>query len=232
MGSSFRNVLERTIPGDFCGDFVSACTTFLVVVDTTCLRFTPIFSFDFDISVCFLEAVGVAGLRVAALFTGLRGVSFLTTGSLLADLEDALLRKFDGAEIGRGCVRLCGCCFGLDGLLCLGGALFAALAAVGIVRVLIRRVAEGLGGTCGARAASNKLRRKEGLVWLWEVAGLEFRDDSDELVTVLELIMRGSRLGISVLVFFTRDSDIFARDLICARSSGSMRNQRWHFPNL
>lgn len=71
------------------------------------------------------------------------------------------------------------------------GALLAALACVGWVRVLLLLI-DGLAGTWGALAAKSKLRRREGLpvlvyirIWAWFMPGLEFLDESDELAAGL-----------------------------------------------
>lgn len=94
-------------------------------------------------------------------------------------------------------------------LVVLDGVDLAALAAVGCVKVL-RRCMDGLGGTWGALAANNRLRLRDGLPLVlcsrpcWFMPGLEFLDESEELIMGLFtfcldvrgfLVLRGAARG-------------------------------------
>lgn len=69
----------------------------------------------------------------------------------------------------------------------------AVLAAVGCVNVLLR-CTEGLGGTWGTLAASNRLLLNEDVpaelnsLPFWSIPGLEFREESEELIVRFNLL--------------------------------------------
>lgn len=103
--------------------------------------------------------------RLSGLRGSDRGVSLLPTLVFLETVTDLLGVCFCEAICGGGRLTVEGLGMGaLRGaaFVILDGVDLAALAAVGCVKVL-RRCMDGLGGTWGALAASNRLRRRDGL---------------------------------------------------------------------
>lgn len=128
--------------------------------------------------------------RLSGLLGTDNGVSLFPTLVFLETVADLLGVCFWDAVcvggrltvVGLGGGALRGATFAV-----LDGVDLAALAAVGWVRVL-RRWMDGLGGTWGALAAKSRLRRRDGLPLelcnrpCWFMPGLEFRDESEELM--------------------------------------------------